>query len=212
MDRQRNARLRSDDEWRRRRLRRGCAREQLQHVHRTALPRHRRTGHGSTYNRAGATTAGPEGNAHVGGGSTYNAKTGQTNTWGTASVGNNHYADVNGNVYKNTGDGWQQHSSSGWNNASGASSWGDKESQARTSGDDRFGSFSEASPMSRMNSGGSGFGGGGFGGGGFGGGGFGGGDRFGGGGFAGGGGFGGGFGGRFGGGGFGGGGFRGGRR
>ncbi len=54
---------------------------------------------GSTYNRAGATTAGPEGDAHVGGGSTYNAKTGNTNTWGTASVGNNHYADVNGNVY-----------------------------------------------------------------------------------------------------------------
>ncbi len=153
---------------------------------------------GSSYQRAGATTAGPEGNAHVGGGQTYNAKTGQTNTWGTASVGNNHYADVNGNVYKNTGDGWQQHSSSGWNNASGASSWGDKESQARSTGDDRFGGFSEASPMSRMNSGGGGFGGGGFGGGGFGGG-----DRFGGGG---------GFGGRFGGGGFGGGGFRGGGR
>src|SRR5205823_2081999 len=44
---------------------------------------------GSTYNRAGATTAGPEGNAHVGGGSTYNAATGKTNTWGTASAGNN---------------------------------------------------------------------------------------------------------------------------
>ena len=55
-----------------------------------------------------------------------NANTGKTNTWGTASVGNNHYADVNGNVYKNTGDGWQQHSSSGWSSASGASSWGDK--------------------------------------------------------------------------------------
>ena len=35
------------------------------------------TAGGSSYNRAGATTAGPEGNAHVGGGSTYNAKTGQ---------------------------------------------------------------------------------------------------------------------------------------
>ncbi len=104
---------------------------------------------GSSYNRAGASTAGPEGNAHVGGGSTYNAATGKTNTWGTASVGNNHYADVNGNVYKNTGDGWQQHSSSGWSNSSSASSWGDKESQARSSG-------------------GGGFGGGGFGGGGFG--------------------------------------------
>ena len=146
---------------------------------------------GSTYNRAGATTAGPEGNAHVGGGSTYNAKTGNTNTWGTATVGNNHYADVNGNVYKNTGDGWQQHTSSGWGSASGDTSWADKESQARSAGDDRS------------------FGGGGFGG-------FGGGDRsWGGGGFGGFGGGdrsfgGGGWGGRFGGGGFGG--FRGGGR
>jgi len=142
------------------------------------------TAGGSTYDRAGATTAGPEGNAHVGGGSTYNANTGKTNTWGTASVGNNHYADVNGNVYKNTGDGWQQHSSSGWSNSASASSWGDREAQARSSGADRWS------------------------GGGFGGGSWGGGDRFGGGGFGGG-----GFGGdRFGGGGFGGGGFRGGGR
>ena len=145
---------------------------------------------GSSYNRAGATTAGPQGDAHVGGGSTYNAKTGQTNKWASASVGNNHYADVNGNVYHNNGSGWQQHSSSGWGSASGDSSWADKESQARSSGADRAGGFSEASPFSRN------------GGGGFGGGGFGGGDRFGGG----------GFGGRFGGGGFGGGGFRGGGR
>ena len=165
---------------------------------------------GSTYDRAGATTAGPEGNAHVGGGQTYNAKTGQTNTWATASVGNNHVADVNGNVYSNTGNGWQQHSASGTSPASGDTSWADKESQARSNGADRAGSFSEASPMARSGGGGSGGGwrrlGGGGGGGGdrFGGGGFGGGDRFGGGG--------GGFGGRFGGGGFGGGGFRGGGR
>jgi hypothetical protein len=171
---------------------------------------------GSSYNRAGATTAGPQGDAHIGGGSTYNEKTGNTNTWATASVGNNHYADVNGNVYKNTGDGWQEHSSSGgWNNMlQSGSSNADREAQARSSGDSRWGNFSEASPMSRMNSGGGDrFGGGGFGGG-FGGGGWGGGDRFGGGGFGGGdrfggGGFGGGFGGRFGGG-FGG--FHGGRR
>ena len=158
---------------------------------------------GSSYNRAGASTAGPEGNAHVGGGSTYNAKTGNTNTWGTASAGNNHYADVNGNVYKNTGNGWQQHSSSGWNNMLQNTSSADRESQARSSGDSRSGSFSEASPMSRSGGGG-GFGG--FGGGdhSWGGGGFGGGDRFAGGGFGG--------GDRFGGGGFGGGGFRGGGR
>jgi len=130
---------------------------------------------GSTYQRSGATTAGPEGNAHVGEGSTYNARTGQTNNWGTASMGNNHYADVNGNVYRNTGDGWQSHSSSGWSSAGGDTSWADRESQARSG----FGDSDH-------------FGGGGFGGDRFGGGGFGGGDRFGGG----------GFGGRFGGGGF----------
>ena len=119
---------------------------------------------GSTYQRTGATTAGPEGYAHAGEGSTYNARTGQTNSWDTASVGNNHYADVNGNVYKNTGSGWQQHSSSGWSSAGGDTSWADRESQARSGG----------------------FGGGDFGGADrFGGGGFGGGDRFGGGGWGG---------------------------
>ena len=123
VDRQRDARLRPHDQRRRRRLRpTSRARATTTRTRASARPANAVSGTGaggSTYNRAGATTAGPEGNAHVGGGSTYNAKTGQTNTWGTASVGNNHYADVNGNVYKNTGDGWQQHSSSGWNNASG---------------------------------------------------------------------------------------------
>jgi len=132
------------------------------------------TAGGSTYDRAGATTAGPEGNAHVGGGSTYNANTGKTNTWGTASVGNNHYADVNGNVYKNTGDGWQQHSSSGWSNSASASSWGDREAQARSSGADRWGGggFGAGSWGGGDRFGGGGFGGDRFGGGGFGGGGF----------------------------------------
>jgi hypothetical protein len=115
------------------------------------------TAGGSTYNRAGATTAGPEGDAHIGGGQTYNAKTGQTNTWASASVGNNHYADVNGNVYSNTGNGWQQHSASGTTAASGNTSWADRESQARSSGAGSWGSYSEAS----HSFGGSGFSGGG---------------------------------------------------
>jgi hypothetical protein len=162
---------------------------------------------GSTYDRAGATTAGPQGDAHIGGGTTTNAFTGKTNSWATASLGDNKYANVNGNVWKNDGSGWQQHGSNGWSNMSGDTSWADRASQARSSGDDRFGSFSGFGGGDRF--GGGGFGGGGFaggdrfGGGGFGGGGFAGGDRFGGGGF-------GGFGGRFGGGGFGGGGFGGG--
>jgi len=38
----------------------------------------------------------------------------------TATVGNDHYADVNGNVYRNTGNGWEEHDSSGgWSRASG---------------------------------------------------------------------------------------------
>lgn len=99
---------------------------------------------GSTFDRAGATTAGPEGYGHAGGGSSYNARTGQTNTWATAGAGNDHYADVNGNVYKNTGDGWQQHSSSGWSSASGDRSSADRESQARSTGEDRFSGFSSS--------------------------------------------------------------------
>ncbi|GMU72086.1 MAG: hypothetical protein AMXMBFR42_15450 [Burkholderiales bacterium] len=170
------------------------------------------TAAGSTYNRAGATTAGPMGDAHVGGGTSTNAYTGKTNSWASASVGNDKYADVNGNVYHNDGSGWQQHSSSGWSSASGDTSWANRESQARDNGDNRFSSFSGSDRFG--GGGGGGFGGGdrfggggGFGGGdrfgGFGGGdrfgGFGGGDRFGGGGFGGRFGGGGGFGGRFGG-------------
>src|SRR4029079_19346484 len=96
--------------------------------------------------------------------------------------GNNHYADVNGNVYKNTGNGWEQHSSSGWSSAGGDTSWANRESQARSDGADRSAGFSSYSEADRFGGGGSGgdrFGGGG----GFGG--FGGGDRFAGGGFGG---------------------------
>ena len=154
------------------------------------------TGAGSSYDRAGATTAGPQGDAHIGGGTTTNAYTGKTNSWATASLNGNKYADVNGNVYRNDGSGWQQHGSSGWSNATADTSWADRASQARSAGDDRWGNFSSFGGGDRF--GGGGFGGGNFGGFGgdrFGGGGFGGfgGDRFGGGGF-------GGFGGRFGGG------------
>ncbi|HTP99968.1 MAG TPA: carbohydrate-binding family V/XII [Casimicrobiaceae bacterium] len=157
---------------------------------------------GSTYQRSGATTAGPQGYAHAGEGSTYNAKTGNTNNWATASVGNNHYADVNGNVYSNTGNGWQQHTSTGTTPASGNTSSLDKEAQARAGGSDSFGgdrSFGGSSGWGGDRA----FGDGGFGGdrGGWGGGGWGGDHAFGGGGS-------GGWGGRFGGGGgFGGGGF-----
>ncbi len=163
------------------------------------------TANGSTYDRAGATTAGPQGYGHAGGGSVYNANTGKTTNWGSAHTANNRYADSSGNTFQNSGGGWQQHSSSGWSNAGGNNSWADQESQARSAGDDRSSDFSSSFGQSfggDRSSGGGLFGGGDRGGGLFGGGDGsggglfgGGGDRFGGGGGGGGGGWGGRFGG-----------------
>ena len=141
---------------------------------------------GSSYDRAGATTAGPQGAAHVGGGTTTNAYTGKTNSWASASLNNNKVVDVNGNVYRNNGSGWQQHGAGGWGGASGDTSWADRESQARSASDERWGHFAGSGGGERFGGAHAG--------------GFAGGDRCGGGGF-------GGSGGRF-----GGGGFRGGRR
>jgi hypothetical protein len=139
-------------------------------------------------------------------------------TAGAARVGNNYYADHDGNVYKNTGSGWEKYDNGSWNNVqdSARTQSLQNDQASRFSGDQRsasssWGSRSWGGGFSGFDrgDGGGGFGGGGFGGFDRGGGGFGG---FGGGGWdRGGGGFGGFGGGRsWGGGGFGG--FRGGRR
>ena len=73
---------------------------------------------GSTYNRAGATTAGPEGYAHAGEGSTYNAQDGQDQHLGHRERRQQPLRRRQRQRLQNTGDGWQQHSSSGWSNAS----------------------------------------------------------------------------------------------
>src|SRR5262245_30954423 len=108
---------------------------------------------GATYNpntgvsaRGGSVTYG---NAYSGNQNT--AKWGQVsgpggNTAGVAHVGNNTYADHNGNVYRNTGDGWQQYNNGSRNNMLQGSS--DKqqslnsEQQTRQSGDQRSASSS----------------------------------------------------------------------
>jgi hypothetical protein len=105
-----------------------------------------------------------------------NAQTGQTKTYSSGFDGNDRYASANGNVYQNTGSGWQKQTSSGWQSAAGEdTSWADREQQARSQAQS---SFSNSSHGGGWGSGG-GFGGGdwssGFSGGGFG-------DRFGGGG------------------------------
>jgi len=106
-----------------------------------------------------------------------NAKTGTTNTYDSARVGNNHYASADGNVYKNTGSGWQQAGPSGWQSSSGDNSWADREQQARSASSSRFGAFQSGGFASRFAGGGAaadgraggfgGFSGGRFGGGGF---------------------------------------------
>ena len=101
------------------------------------------TANGSTYDRAGATTAGPQGAAHAGGGSVYNANTGKTTSWGADNAGNNHYADSSGNVYHSSGSsGWQQHSSSGAAKRERRLTPGPiRNRTARSAGDDRSSSF-----------------------------------------------------------------------
>ncbi len=134
---------------------------------------------GSTIQRSADATAGPDGINRQAQTSVYNAQTGESHSWssGSGQLANDRYADKDGNVFQNSGDGWQQHTANGWDKAPGASSWGDAESQARSEGGGRAQSFSGL--------GGGGFDGGGFGGGDRSGGGFGGGDRLGGGGFGG---------------------------
>ena len=159
---------------------------------------------GATYNpntgvmaRGGSATYG---NAYSGSQSTarYGQVTGPGgNTAGAARVGNNYYADHDGNVYKNTGSGWDKYDNGSWNSVqdsartqsldndaasrfsgdqrSAASSWGSRSWGGGFSGSDRGGGgdFGGGGLFDRGGGGGGLFGGGGWdrGGGGFGGGG-----------------------------------------
>ncbi|MCG6941493.1 MAG: LysM peptidoglycan-binding domain-containing protein [Thiohalocapsa sp.] len=69
------------------------------------------------------------------------ARTGETHTVTTARVGDNLYAGADGHVYRNTGDGWQTHDDDGWHAAAGDTGWADRESRARTFGDERANAF-----------------------------------------------------------------------
>ena len=134
---------------------------------------------GSSISRTAGATAGPEGVGTQHTVTAYDARTGQTKSYTSSGLFGDHYAGADGNVYRNTDSGWQQHGAGGWGSASGDTSWADREQQARSSFESRAGAWGGGEDR---------FGGG-----------FGGEDRFGGGGFAGrfgGGGFGGRFGGR----------------
>jgi len=101
---------------------------------------------GATYNPTTGVSAsgarGTVGNAYTGQ-STNVARANVSGPGGNevraATVGNDHYADVNGNVYKNTGSGWEQHNSNGsWSSASGEGARSmESEEQARSMGEQR---------------------------------------------------------------------------
>jgi hypothetical protein len=106
---------------------------------------------GATYNPNTGVTA-------RGGSATYgNAYTGQQQTargaqvtgpggqtTGAARVGNNHYADHDGNVYKNTGSGWEKYDNGSWNSVQDNRQTQslDTQQQARQWGDQRAASSS----------------------------------------------------------------------
>jgi hypothetical protein len=67
---------------------------------------------------------------------------GASNAWKSDTVDNDHYTDANGNVYRRSGGGWQQQSSTGWGNAPPDTAWADQEAQARDSAADAENSVS----------------------------------------------------------------------
>jgi hypothetical protein len=103
------------------------------------------------------------------------AKAGATSTaYGNSAAAKtasgNEYAAHNGNVYKNTGSGWQSANKSGFNNADAARGWGQKEGGGASAFGDKSGGWGAREASSRgwaSRGGGGGWGGGGFHGGGF---------------------------------------------
>lgn len=58
---------------------------------------------------------------------------------GAADASNDHYADVNGTVYRHTGRGWERRAGSGWEHAASEDcSWANREQQARVAGAERY--------------------------------------------------------------------------
>jgi len=73
------------------------------------------------------------------------SKTGQSKTvsHGSGTSGNTAYADHNGNVFKNSGSGWQQHTSSGWQSASKPPASVQNEAAARSQGEQKYNSYKQ---------------------------------------------------------------------
>jgi hypothetical protein len=122
---------------------------------------------GSSISRDASASWGAQGASAERQTSVYNAHTDETKTFSSGFDGNDRYASRDGNVYQNTGSGWQKQTSNGWQSArSEDTSWADREQQARSQAESRFSSFSRGGFANRFGEGGgwgSRFSGGGFG-------------------------------------------------
>ena len=74
-----------------------------------------------------------------------NPNTGQSKTSSTTvgTTGNTAYADHNGNVYTNSGSGWQQHTASGSQSASKPPESVQNEAAARSQGEEKYNNFTQ---------------------------------------------------------------------
>ncbi|MGD0885189.1 MAG: autotransporter [Thermodesulfovibrionales bacterium] len=115
----------------------------------SAQAEHTTTNANTGITKSGETTAasGPQGASAQHSTTVTDTKTGQSKTYSSSAAkeGNTAYADHNGNVYKNSGSGWQQHTSSGWQSASKPPESVQKEAQARSQGDEKYNNFRKTS-------------------------------------------------------------------
>ncbi len=114
----------------------------------SAQSEHTTTNANTGVTKTGETTAasGPQGASAQHETTVTDTKTGQSKTYSSSAAksGNTAYADHNGNVYKNSGSGWQQHTSSGWQSTSKPPESVQKEAQARSQGEENYNNFKKS--------------------------------------------------------------------
>ena len=98
---------------------------------------------GSQVTHDTAVVANPDGSAVERQTTVDNARTDTTNTYDSARVGNDYYAGANGNVYRDSDDGWQQRTADGWQRSMADASWARQEQQARLQAEYRYRSYQQ---------------------------------------------------------------------
>jgi hypothetical protein len=89
------------------------------------------TAGGSAVDRSASASVGPGGVQRDASTTVDDARTGQSYTHDSGAPGGGYYAGDDGNVYRNTGNGWEQHQSDGSWQGAGDQDWASRESDAR---------------------------------------------------------------------------------